>query len=87
MDDSVVRFYTGIPSLALLMVIFSILKPSAEKMKYWVKGESTQAGEYMARFFPLLHFNVFFLRDNKLLIRNEAFKTGWILDFSNLSFL
>ena len=50
------RFYTGIPSLALLMAIFSILKPAAEKMKYWVKGESNQAGKYMVRFFPLLHY-------------------------------
>ena len=49
-DDSAVRFYTGIPSLALLMAIFSILKPAAEKMKYWVKGESNQAGKYMVRF-------------------------------------
>ena len=75
MDDSAVRFYTGIPSLALLMAIFSILKPAAEKMKYWVKGESNQAGKYMVRFFPLLHFNGFFLRDNKLLI-NKAFQTS-----------
>lgn len=50
MDDSAVRFYTGIPSLALLMTIFSILKPAAEKMKYWVKGESKQTGKYMVSF-------------------------------------
>ena len=59
-DNSVVKFYTGIPSLALLMVICSILKPAAEKMKYWVKGESNQAGKYMVRFFSLLYVNVFF---------------------------
>ena len=63
-DDSAVRFYTGMPSLALLMAIFSILKPAAEKMKYWVKGESNQAGKYMVRFFPLLHyFSGFFLKE------------------------
>ena len=39
-DDSAVKFYTGIPSLTLLIAIFSILKPAAEKMKYWVRGES-----------------------------------------------
>ena len=77
MDDSAVRFYTGIPSLALLMAIFSILKPAAEKMKYWVKGESNQAGKYMVRFFPLLHFTGFFKETrNLLLIHNKAFKTG-----------
>ena len=58
------------------MAIFSILKPSAEKMKCWVKVASNQAGKYIVRFFPLLHFTGFFLRDNKLLIHNEVFKTG-----------
>ena len=53
MNDSAVRFYTGIPSLALLLAIFNILKPAAEKMKYWVKGESTQAGKYMVRLLEL----------------------------------
>lgn len=48
-DDSAVRFYTGIPTLALLLSIFNILKPAAEKMKYWVKGESTKTGKYMVR--------------------------------------
>jgi len=50
MDESGVRFYTGVPTLALLMAIFSILKPAAEKMKFWVKGKSNQAGKYMVRF-------------------------------------
>jgi len=31
MDDSAVRFYTGIPSLTYLMASYSILKPAAEK--------------------------------------------------------
>ena len=61
-DDSAARFYTEIPSLALLLAIFSILKPAAKKLKYWVKGESNQAGKYGVRFFPLLNFIVFFNR-------------------------
>ena len=59
-EDSAVKCYTGIPSLALLMASFSILQLAAEKMKYWVKGESYQAGKYMVRFLSLLYFNVFF---------------------------
>lgn len=54
-DDSSVRFYTGIPTLALLMSIFNIIKPAAEKMKYWVKGQSTKIGKYMVR---IMFFNV-----------------------------
>ena len=34
-DDQSVKFYTGIPTLACLMTIFNLLKPLAEKLKYW----------------------------------------------------
>ena len=29
------KFYTGIPTLACLTAIFILLKPFAEKLKYW----------------------------------------------------
>lgn len=67
MDDSAVRFYTGIPSLALLMAIFSILKPAAEKMKYWVRGESKQAGKYMVRFFFRCCISMAFLKRQQII--------------------
>ena len=34
-DDQSVKFYTGIPTLACLMTTFNLLKPLAEKLKYW----------------------------------------------------
>ena len=34
-NDQTVRFYTGIPSLGCLFMVFNFLKPIAEKMKYW----------------------------------------------------
>ena len=33
-DDSV-KFYTGIPSLGCLNLMTDLLKPQAEKLKYW----------------------------------------------------
>lgn len=33
-DDESIKFYTGIPSLACLTMIFNLLKPFAEKLKY-----------------------------------------------------
>ena len=38
-NDGSVKFYTGIPSLACLMMIFNLLKPFAEKLKYWDKNK------------------------------------------------
>ena len=34
-NDESVKFYTGLPTLTCLMAIFNILKPFAEKLKYW----------------------------------------------------
>lgn len=34
-SDESVKFYTGFPALACLMAIFNLLKPLAEKLKYW----------------------------------------------------
>lgn len=34
-DDRSVRFFTGIPSLTCLLMVFNFLQPFAEKMKYW----------------------------------------------------
>ena len=33
--DESAKFYTGFPTLTCLMAIFNILKPFAEKVKYW----------------------------------------------------
>ena len=42
-NDESVKFYTGLPTLTGLMAIFNILKPLAEKLKYWDsnKGNKT----------------------------------------------
>ena len=42
MDDSAVRFYTGIPSLTYLMASYSILKPAAEKWSIGWKEKVTK---------------------------------------------
>ena len=34
-DDGSVRFYTGLPSLSCLLMLFDFLKPVANCMKYW----------------------------------------------------
>lgn len=34
-DDSSVKFYTGLPSLSCLLMLFDFLKPIANSMKYW----------------------------------------------------
>ena len=34
-NDETVKFYTGIPTLACLTAIFNLLKPFAQKLKYW----------------------------------------------------
>lgn len=43
-NDETVKFYTGIPTLACLTAIFNLLKPCAEKLKYWGtnKGKRSQ---------------------------------------------
>lgn len=40
-NDESVKFYTGIPSLACLTMIFN-LKPFAEKLKYWDKNKEKE---------------------------------------------
>lgn len=42
-NDETVKFYTGIPTLACLAAIFNLLKPFAEKLKYWaqIKGRKS----------------------------------------------
>ena len=41
-NDESVKFYTGIPSLTCLMMIFNLLKPFGEKLKYWDKNKGTE---------------------------------------------
>ena len=41
-DDESVKFYTVIPSLACFMMIFNLLKPFAEKLKYWDKNKEKE---------------------------------------------
>ena len=41
-NDQTVRFYTGIPSLGCLLMVFNFLKPIAEKMKYWDGKKKTE---------------------------------------------
>ena len=43
-DDESVKFYTGIPNLACLMMLFNLLKPFAEKLKYWDKSKQREVG-------------------------------------------
>ena len=41
-DDESVKFFTGIPSLACFMMIFNLVKPFAEKLKYWDKNKEKE---------------------------------------------
>ena len=41
-DDESVKFFTDIPSLACFMMIFNLLKPFAEKLKYWDKNKEKE---------------------------------------------
>ena len=34
-SDESVRFYTGVPSLSCLQMLSELLRPEAEKLKYW----------------------------------------------------
>ena len=45
-DDSSVKFYTGLPSLSCLLVLFHFLKPVANCMKYWDGKNKTRAETY-----------------------------------------
>lgn len=44
-DDSKTRFYTGLPSFAVFMWLFSILRPKAERMKYWSGPNTDQSSD------------------------------------------
>ena len=45
-DDSSVWFYTGLPSLSCLLILFDFLKPIASSMKYWDVKNKTRAETY-----------------------------------------
>ena len=45
-DDNSVKFYTGLPSLSCLLMLFNFLKPIANCMKYWDGKNKTQAETY-----------------------------------------
>ena len=45
-DDNSVKFYTGLPSLSCLLMLFNFLKPIANFMKYWDGKKKTQAETY-----------------------------------------
>lgn len=44
-DDSKTRFYTGLPSFAVFMWLFSILRPKAERTKYWSGPNTDQSSD------------------------------------------
>lgn len=48
-DDSSVRFYTGLPSLSCLLMLFDFLKPIASSMKYWDGKNKTRAETYQVK--------------------------------------
>ena len=48
-DDSSVRFYTGLPSLSCLLMLFDFLKPIASSMKYWDGKNKTRAEMYQVK--------------------------------------
>ena len=41
-NDQSVKFYTGLPTLTCLMAIFNILKPLAEKLKFWESNKGNK---------------------------------------------
>ena len=41
-DDWSVKFFTGMPSLACVMMIFNLLKPCAGKPEYWDKNKEKE---------------------------------------------
>ena len=46
-NDESVKFYTGLPPLTFLMAIFNILKPLAEKLKYWDSNKGNKVNFQM----------------------------------------
>ena len=48
-DDSSVKFYTGLPSLSCLLMLFEFLKPIANCMKYWDGKNKTRAETYQVK--------------------------------------
>ena len=43
-NDESVKFYTCIPSLGWFNLMSDLLKPQAEKLKYWGKNKGKQIG-------------------------------------------
>ena len=41
-NDESMKFYTGLPTLTCLMAIFNILKPLADKLKYWDNNKGSR---------------------------------------------
>ena len=48
-DDNSVKFYTGLPSLSCLLMLFDFLKPVANCMKYWDRKNKTRAETYQVK--------------------------------------
>lgn len=48
-DDSSVKFYTGLPSLSCLLMLFDFLKPVANCMKYWDGKNKTRVETYQVK--------------------------------------
>ena len=48
-DDSSVQFYTYLPSLSCLLMLFDFLKPIASSMKYWDGKNKTRAETYQVK--------------------------------------
>jgi len=48
-NDSSVKFYTGLPSLSCLLMLFEFLKPIANCMKYWDGKNKTRAETYQVK--------------------------------------
>ena len=45
-DNNSVKFYTGLPSLSCLLMLFNFLKPIANGMKYWDGKNKTRTEKY-----------------------------------------
>ena len=48
-DDSSVKFYTGLPSLSCLLMLFDFLKPVVNCMKYWDGKNKTRPETYQVK--------------------------------------
>ena len=51
-NDRSVKFYTGLPSLACLNMLFAFIRPFAEKMKYWDGKKKTKIESYQVSSLP-----------------------------------